>query len=68
MGLAAGAVVGGNRLGEAVKFDQHGALIDGALISLGGDVAGEIAPTGSEDGRNGKLSVFLPALGSEIER
>ena len=49
----------GNRPGEAVKFDQHSALIDGALLSLGGG-AREKAPTSSEDGRYGKLGVFFP--------
>jgi hypothetical protein len=54
-GLVAGAVVGGNRLGEAVELDQYGALINPDLISFGNTAAGEVATATDENGRNGAV-------------
>ena len=51
------------RLGEALELDQYGSLVDTALISLGRVSASEEAPTAGEDGRNGKLSVFVACGG-----
>jgi hypothetical protein len=62
-GPVGGAVVGSNRLREAVELDHYGALIDPALISLGGAASGEVAPAAGEDGRNGKLGVFAACSG-----
>ncbi len=57
-GLVAGAVVGGDRLGETIELDQSGGLIDAGLINLGGAAEGEVAPATGKDGRTGKLGVF----------
>ena len=62
-GLVVGAVVGGDRLGEAVELDQYSALIDTGVISLGGAAAREKAPTAGEDGRSGKLGVLVQCRG-----
>jgi len=71
-GLVAGAVVSGDRLGEAVELDQYGALIYAGFISLGGVAAGEEAPTAGEDGRTASLVYFAsrtaPALPSSFSR
>jgi hypothetical protein len=62
-GLVGGTVVGSNRPGEAVELDQHGALIDPALINLGRGAAGEKAAAAGKDSRNGKLGVFVACRG-----
>ena len=62
-GLVAGAVVGGNRLSEAVELDQYGALINPDLISFGNTAAREVATATGENGRNGKLCIFFTRRG-----
>jgi hypothetical protein len=47
--LVAGAVIGGNRLGEAVELDQYGALINPGLISFGNAAADEVATATGEN-------------------
>jgi hypothetical protein len=61
--LVGWAVVRGDRLGEALKFDQHGAFIDAGFVRFRRATAGEEAPTGGADGRNSKLGVFLQCHG-----
>jgi hypothetical protein len=68
-GLVAGAVIGGNRLGEAVELDQYGALINPGLISFGNAAAGEVATATGENGAGmASFVYFSRAAGSEIER
>ena len=62
-GLVAWAVVGSDRLGEAVKFDQYGTLLDAALICLSGDTASEKAPTTRKDRRNSQFCVCFTCCG-----
>jgi hypothetical protein len=38
-----------DRLGEAVELNQYGALIDAALIRLGGESSGKDSPSAGED-------------------
>src|SRR5262245_13325992 len=62
-GLVAGAVIGGDRLGEAAELDQYSALVNLGLISFGNAAAGEVATATGDNGGNGKLCVFLSRRG-----
>src|SRR5262249_27918568 len=50
--------MGGGRLLDAVELDQHDALANAFLISLGGVAAGEKTPAAGGDRRSGELGVF----------
>src|ERR1700733_274557 len=56
--LVAGAVVRGDRLGDAGELDQDGALVDAGLIGLGSAAAGEELAAACGDRRAGQLGVL----------
>src|SRR3984893_12981750 len=56
--LIAGAVVRGDRLGDAGELDQDGALVDAGLIGLGSAAAGEEAAAAGGDRGAGQLGVL----------
>src|SRR5262249_19230240 len=57
--LVIGAVVGGNRLGEAVELDQYCALLDATLIRLGGHATSEEAPARGDNRGHSKFGICL---------
>jgi hypothetical protein len=53
-GLVGGAVVGCGGLGEAVEFDDHGALVEAGFIGPGGRAADDEFAGGGGDGGAGE--------------
>jgi hypothetical protein len=49
------AFTSSDRLDEAVELEQHCALIDATILSLGREAAGKEAPAAGEDDGNWKL-------------